>query len=98
MDELAALVRKAGPVCLLCYERDHRHCHRQMIAEIIGRHLHLPVVSISRGEADAHFGWMAHFFSFDVPASSEQTREWLGWRPTHSSLVADLDAGHYFNL
>jgi len=35
MDELAALVMKAGPVCLLCYERDHRHCHRQMIAEII---------------------------------------------------------------
>jgi uncharacterized protein (DUF488 family) len=26
---------KAGPVCLLCYERDHTHCHRQMIAEII---------------------------------------------------------------
>jgi uncharacterized protein (DUF488 family) len=35
MDELATLVMKAGPVCLLCYERDHRHCHRQMIAEII---------------------------------------------------------------
>jgi uncharacterized protein (DUF488 family) len=35
MDELAALVMKTGPVCLLCYERDHRHCHRQMIAEII---------------------------------------------------------------
>jgi len=35
LDELSALVRKAGPVCLLCYERDHRHCHRQMIAEII---------------------------------------------------------------
>ena len=35
MDELAALVMKAGPVCLLCYERDHEHCHRRMIAEII---------------------------------------------------------------
>src|SRR3974390_645999 len=35
LDELAALVKQAGPVCLLCYERDHRHCHRQMIAEII---------------------------------------------------------------
>lgn len=35
MDELSALVKKAGPVCLLCYERDHTHCHRQMIAEII---------------------------------------------------------------
>jgi uncharacterized protein (DUF488 family) len=35
LDELSALVNKAGPVCLLCYERDHRHCHRQWIAEII---------------------------------------------------------------
>ena len=35
LDELSALVKRAGPVCLLCYERDHRHCHRQMIAEII---------------------------------------------------------------
>ena len=35
MDELAALVKSAGPVCLLCYERDHAHCHRQCIAEII---------------------------------------------------------------
>jgi uncharacterized protein (DUF488 family) len=35
LDELCALVVKSGPVCLLCYERDHRHCHRQWIAEII---------------------------------------------------------------
>src|ERR1700679_1469236 len=35
MDELLALVKKSGPVCILCYERDHAHCHRQWIAEII---------------------------------------------------------------
>ena len=35
LDELAALVKQAGPVCILCYERDHRECHRQWIAEII---------------------------------------------------------------
>jgi uncharacterized protein (DUF488 family) len=35
MDELAALVKKAGPICILCYERDHQHCHRRWIAEII---------------------------------------------------------------
>ena len=35
MDELSALVKKSGPVCILCYERDHAHCHRQWIAEII---------------------------------------------------------------
>ena len=35
MDELATLVMKTGPVCLLCYERDHTNCHRTFIAEII---------------------------------------------------------------
>ena len=35
MDELSMLIAKAGPVCILCYERDHRECHRKFIAEII---------------------------------------------------------------
>jgi len=35
LDELSALVKKSGPVCILCYERDHAHCHRQWIAQTI---------------------------------------------------------------
>ena len=35
LDEFSALVKKSGPVCILCYERDHEQCHRQWIAEII---------------------------------------------------------------
>jgi uncharacterized protein (DUF488 family) len=35
LDALASLVEKSGPVCILCYERDHTHCHRRWIAEII---------------------------------------------------------------
>jgi uncharacterized protein (DUF488 family) len=35
LDELSTLVKKSGPVRILCYERDHRQCHRQWIAEII---------------------------------------------------------------
>src|SRR5438105_11148462 len=35
LDELRALVGKSGPVCILCYERDHRQCHRRFIAELI---------------------------------------------------------------
>ena len=32
VDELAGLL--AGvPTCLLCFEADHRHCHRQLIVE-----------------------------------------------------------------
>ncbi len=36
LDQLSSLVKKSGPVCILCYERDHLHCHRRWIAEIIG--------------------------------------------------------------
>lgn len=35
LDELRALIGTAGPVCILCYERDHRGCHRRFIAEAI---------------------------------------------------------------
>lgn len=35
LDQLAMLVKTSGPVCILCYERDHRQCHRQWIAELI---------------------------------------------------------------
>ena len=35
LDELSSLVKQSGPVCILCYERDHLHCHRRWIAEII---------------------------------------------------------------
>jgi uncharacterized protein (DUF488 family) len=35
LDELSALIETSGPVCVLCYERDHRICHRRFIAEAI---------------------------------------------------------------
>lgn len=33
----------------------------------------------------------------DSPASSELTRELMGWLPTHPGLIEDLDKGHYFD-
>ncbi len=66
------------------------------LAEVIGRHLNLPVKSLSAEEAKGHFGWMAFFFGMDLAASSALTRERLGWQPTHPGLLADLDQGHYF--
>jgi len=72
------------------------------IAEVIGQHLNLPVISISREEADAHFGFLGAIAAVDIPSmfrgSSEQTREVLGWRPMHPGLIADLEQGHYFNV
>jgi len=66
------------------------------IAQVIGCHLNVPVVSKSPQEAGDHFGWISHFVSIDCPASSAQTQEQLGWRPTHPSLIADIDRRSYF--
>jgi nucleoside-diphosphate-sugar epimerase len=66
------------------------------IAEVIGRHLELPVVSIAPEDAGEHFRWLAGFLAVDAPASSALTCELLGWQPTHAGLIADLDQGHYF--
>jgi nucleoside-diphosphate-sugar epimerase len=66
------------------------------IAEIIGRHLSVPVVSIAPENAGEHFGWIGGFFALDAPASNALTQERLGWRPTHIGLLEDLDQGHYF--
>jgi nucleoside-diphosphate-sugar epimerase len=66
------------------------------IAEAIGRHLNVPVVTKSREEAVDHFGWIGRFVSIDAPASSEVTRKRLGWRPTNVGLLDDLDRGRYF--
>jgi len=66
------------------------------IAEVIGRHLNLPVVIKSPEEAAGHFGWIGRFFAIDGPASSAQTREHLGWQPVQPGLIADLNLGHYF--
>jgi nucleoside-diphosphate-sugar epimerase len=66
------------------------------IASVIGRHLNLPVVSISHEEADAHFGpFLGTVAAADRPRSSAQTQELLGWRPVHPGLLSDLEQ-HYF--
>ncbi len=67
------------------------------IAGVIGRHLDLPVVSISAEDAAGHFTWLADFLALDSPASSALTRELIGWQPTQPGLIDDLDQGHYFH-
>lgn len=66
------------------------------IADVIGRYLGLPVVSVAPEDAAGHFGWMATFFGADLVASSDLTRTLLGWEPTHIGLIEDLEDGHYF--
>jgi len=68
------------------------------IAEIIGRHLNLPVASIPREQAGAHFGTMAMFAAMDGPASSALTRQWLGWKPAELGMIADISRPGFFGV
>lgn len=62
------------------------------IAEVLGRGLKVPVVSLSEEEeAPAHFGWLGMFAGLDLPASGALTQERLGWRPSGPGLLADLE-------
>jgi nucleoside-diphosphate-sugar epimerase len=61
------------------------------IANAIGRRLKLPVVSKSPEEAAEHFGWMGFFVAGDAPASSALTQRRLGWHPSQTGLISDLD-------
>ena len=66
------------------------------IAQVIGRRLNLPVVSLDADEAAKHFGWFAFFAAMDLAGSSERTRKVLGWQPEQPGLIADLDHPRYF--
>ncbi|SFW77988.1 SDR family oxidoreductase [Amycolatopsis australiensis] len=57
------------------------------IAAVIGRRLGLPVEPVP----PENFGPFGPIFAMDQPASSARTREVLGWRPTHPSLLEDLE-------
>lgn len=64
------------------------------IAEAIARGLKIPAVSITPDKAPEYFGWMAHFASLDMAASSALTQQRLGWHPTtQPTLVEDLNNG-----
>jgi len=40
---------------------------------------------------------LCRFLSIDSTATSELTQAELGWKPTHNTLLEDLEAGYYFN-
>jgi hypothetical protein len=61
------------------------------IAEVIGRVLRLPVQAVPAET----FGFLGNVFALDQPSSSAWTRDRFEWRPTHPSLLADLEAGNY---
>jgi nucleoside-diphosphate-sugar epimerase len=65
------------------------------IAEAIGASLGLPTTSVPAADAAEHFGFVGHFFTASMTASSAHTRDLLGWDPTGPGLVEDIRTGAY---
>jgi nucleoside-diphosphate-sugar epimerase len=61
------------------------------IAEVVGKRLGIPTVSLTPEEAAGHFGWLGMFAGMDLPARSEWTRKTLGWTPTGPGMMEDLE-------
>lgn len=67
------------------------------MAELIGRRLDLPVAAVADEDAVTHFGFLGRLLGVDMAADNTATRELLGWDPTHSGLLDDLDNGEALN-
>ena len=61
------------------------------IAEIIGKGLKVPVLSISQEPSAGSFWLAGDVRGLRMPALSVQTRQRLGWHPTGPGLIADLE-------
>ncbi|GFG53026.1 3-beta hydroxysteroid dehydrogenase [Mycolicibacterium agri] len=90
------LATESAPPGTIVHPMDDEGIPVRTIAEVIGRHLGLPVKSIPTEDVFGHFGWIGPLFALDAAATSLRTRELLGWQPTHGGLLDDLEAGHYF--
>ena len=66
------------------------------IAEVVGRHLDVPVRSVPVAAASDHFGWLGAFATLDMWTSGVVTQERFGWHPVQPGLLPDLEKGHYF--
>jgi nucleoside-diphosphate-sugar epimerase len=88
------VIEKAEPGAIY-HAVDEQGVSMKAIAEALGRGLRVPVVSIKPEEAQAHFGWLAHFAGNDMPASAALTQQKLNWKPTGPGLIADLDRMDY---
>jgi nucleoside-diphosphate-sugar epimerase len=90
-DLFCLALAKAAPGAVLHAVGDEGVATRE-IAEVIGRHVNVPVESV----APDQLGFLGMVMAHDQPASSVLTQASLGWRPVRPGLIADMEAGHYF--
>ncbi|MEV5875238.1 SDR family oxidoreductase [Streptomyces sp. NPDC052101] len=95
---LFRLALERAPAGSRLHGTDEEGVPLRAIAEVIGRHLDVPVTGIPPERAHEHFGFLGRWVAVDNPTSSALTRKLLGWEPREPGLLADLDEGHCFQV
>lgn len=65
------------------------------IAEALARRLDVPAKSAPAEQIADEILFVGRFLAGDFPATSDITRDLLGWQPTGPTLLEDIAAGHY---
>lgn len=94
---LYRLALENGPAGGTYHGVDEEGIQFRHIAEVIGRRLNVPVVSIPAEQVSKQFGFIGPVVPIDNPTSSSLTRERLDWTPTHMGLLADLEQTDFFS-
>ena len=84
------VVEQTGPGVTVYHAVQEEGVTLRDMAETIGKGLQVPVVSLDQEKAAEHFGWLTHFVTLDMPASSEWTRKTMNWNPSGPGLIEDL--------
>ncbi|BDO41572.1 NAD-dependent epimerase/dehydratase family protein [Cellulomonas sp. NTE-D12] len=92
---LVALALAAAPAGTRVHAVAEEGVPVRQIAEAIGAAVGVPVRSVDPDDVAEHFGWIGTFFGMDLQATSDATRDLLGWTPTGPTLLEDVAAGAY---
>jgi nucleoside-diphosphate-sugar epimerase len=67
----------------------------RQIAEALAERLGVPARSAPTDQVAEELPFAGRFLGADIPATSQVTRDLLGWQPTGPTLLEDIAAGHY---
>lgn len=67
----------------------------RQIAEALAARLNVATGSVSAEVLAKELPFIGSFLAADIPATSDITRQLLGWKPTGPTLLEDIAAGHY---
>jgi nucleoside-diphosphate-sugar epimerase len=92
---LYVLALEKAPAGVSLHAAAEEGIYTKAIAEFVAKKMGLPVKSVKKEDAMAHFGWLGMIMQLGDKVTTEKTREWTGWNPTEYGLFEELENYSY---